>query len=220
MIAAVLFDLDGLLADSEPLQKRAWHRFVERYDRVLEPELIDRMFGLRLLDSAALVRQELSLPLSVEQVMAERDALFLDSLPGVLQPMPQASATVAAMHRLGLRTALATSGHQRYVTIALRELGLEHAFDAIVTGDTVTRGKPAPDIFLRAAELLDVSPAQCVVVEDAPHGIAAARAAGMFAVAVPNELTRDLDFGAAQMLCQSLGAFRVWIEQQQRQVGR
>jgi pseudouridine-5'-monophosphatase len=220
MITAVLFDFDGLLVDSEPLQEAAWHRFVARYDRVLEPDLMRRMFGLRLLESAALVREELGLPLSVEQVMEERDAEFLASLPGALRAMPEAGATVAAMSELRLRTALATSGHQRYITIALRELGLTNAFDAIVTGDMVARGKPAPDIFLRAAELLGVPPAECVVVEDAPHGIAAARAAGMFAVAVPNHLTQDLDFTAAHMMCPSLGVFRAWMEQQQRQVGR
>jgi HAD superfamily hydrolase (TIGR01509 family) len=209
MIQAVLFDFDGLLADSEPLQKAAWHRFLARHGRVLEQELIDRMFGLRLLESAALVRQELDLPISVEQVMAERDAEFLDSLPGTLNAMPGAAATIDAMRELGLRVGLASSGHRRY--IAMRELGLSDAFDAIVTGDMVERGKPAPDIFLRAAELLQVPPAACVVVEDAPHGIAAAKAAGMVAVAVPNELTRNLDFAAADRICPSLDAFRQWI---------
>jgi HAD superfamily hydrolase (TIGR01509 family) len=211
MIQAVLFDFDGLLADSEPLQKAAWHRFLARHGRVLEQELIDRMFGLRLLESAALVRQELDLPISVEQVMAERDAEFLDSLPGTLNAMPGAAATIDAMRELGLRVGLASSGHRRYIAIALRELGLSDAFDAIVTGDMVERGKPAPDIFLRAAELLQVPPAACVVVEDAPHGIAAAKAAGMVAVAVPNELTRNLDFAAADRICPSLDAFRQWI---------
>lgn len=214
MIEAILFDFDGLLADSEPLAKAAWQRFLARYDRVLEQDLIDRMFGLRLLEGAVIVRQEMNLALSVEQVMAERDEEFLASLPGNLMPMPEAVATVVAMRERGLRVGLATSGHQRYIQIALHELGLAQAFDAIVTGDTVTQGKPAPDIFLRAAELLGVTPAACVVVEDAPHGIAAAKAAGMFAVAVPNELTQDLDFSAADMICSSLGEFRAWIEQQ------
>lgn len=213
MIEAVLFDFDGLLADSEPLQKAAWRAYLAQQGHTLEPELINRMFGLRLAESAQLVRAELGLAASVEQVMAERDALFLASLPGALQPMPGAAATVVAMRRLGLRTALATSGHRRYITLALAETGLSGAFDAIVTGDMVERGKPAPDIFLCAAELLKVAPAACVVVEDAPHGIAAARAAGMLAVAVPNELTRDLDFGQADRICASLDAFREWMEQ-------
>ncbi len=211
MIKAVLFDFDGLLADSEPLQKAAWRTYLADHGYTLEQSLVDRMFGLRLLESATLVRQELGLAMPVEQVMAERDALFLSSLHGNLHPMPGAAGTVARIRELGLRVALATSGHRRYLDIALHELGLQDAFDAVVTGDTVAQGKPAPDIFLRAAELLGVAPSTCVVVEDAPHGITAARAAGMTAVAIPNELTHDLHFSQAHVVCPSLDAFGQWI---------
>lgn len=211
MVDAVLFDFDGLLADSEPLQKAAWRAYLAHHGYALDDALVDRMFGLRLLESAMLVQQTLALPFPVEQIMTERDAIFLDSLPGVLQPMPHAREAVAAVRARGLRMALATSGHARYIALALGELGLHAAFDAVVTGDTVARGKPAPDIFLRAAELIDVEPGCCVVVEDAPHGIAAAKAAGMLAVAVPNDLTRALDFGAADLVCSSLDEFVHWL---------
>jgi HAD superfamily hydrolase (TIGR01509 family) len=169
------------------------------------------MFGLRLLESAMLVQQTLALPFPVAQIMAERDAIFLDSLPGVLQPMPHAREAVAAARAWDLRTALATSGHARYIALALGELGLGAAFDAVVTGDTVPHGKPAPDIFLRAAALVNVEPERCVVVEDAPHGIAAAKAANMLAVAVPNDLTSGLDFSAADVICSSLDDFVRWL---------
>jgi HAD superfamily hydrolase (TIGR01509 family) len=217
MIRAVLFDFDGLLADSEPLQKAAWREYLAQQGRTLEQSLMERMFGLRLLESAALVRQELGLTIPVEQIMNERDALFLSSLHGHLHAMPGAASVVSKMRMLGLRVALATSGHQRYVEIALHELGLQNAFDAVVTGDTVTRGKPAPDIFLRAAELLNVDPSTCIVLEDAPHGVAAARSAGMTAVAVPNELTHDLDFGQAHVVCSSLADAGHWIAEQLQQ---
>lgn len=210
-IKAVLWDFDGLVANSEPLQKAAWRAYLAHYGHELSEGLVDRMFGLRLLESAALVRETLALPFPVDQIMAERDAIFFDSLPGVLQPMPYAREAITAVRARGLRMALATSGHARYIALALRELDLEGAFDAVVTGDTVERGKPAPDIFLRAAELLAVDPARCVVVEDAPHGVAAAKAAGMVAVAVPNELTNDLDFGAADVICPSLAVFVRWL---------
>ncbi len=213
MVEAVLFDFDGLIANSEPLQKAAWRAYLAQHGYALSDALVDRMFGLRLLESAVLVRETLALPYPVEQIMAERDAFFLDSLRGVLQPMPHAHETVAVVRARGLRTALATSGHRRYIALALGELGLESAFDAVVTGDTVPRGKPAPDIFLRAAELIAVPPGRCVVVEDAPHGIAAAKAAGMVAVAVPNELTGDLDFSAADVICPSLDVFVQWLDE-------
>jgi HAD superfamily hydrolase (TIGR01509 family) len=212
MIRAILFDFDGLLADSEPLQKAAWRAYLQQHGHRLEDSLVERMFGLRLRESAELVRAELGLPFAVEQIMAERDAIFLDSLRGTLQPMPGAHAIVASMREYGLRIALATSGHRRYVPLALAELGLSEAFDVIVTGDSVARGKPAPDIFVRAAALLDVPPAACVVLEDAPHGVAAARAAGMTVIAVPNELTRELDLSAAAAILPSLAAAQAWIE--------
>ncbi len=212
-VQSIIFDLDGLLADSEPLQKAAWRAYLAQHGRTLEPSLIKRTFGLRLRESASLVKQTLDLPFALEQIMEERDAIFLRSLPGRLQPMPYARESVAAVRHRGMRTALATSGHRRYVNIALRELDLHHAFDAVVTGDSVEYGKPAPDIFLRAAALLDVPHAQCVVVEDSPHGITAARRAGMIAVAIPNAMTQELDFGAATFICPSLRAFGNWIEQ-------
>lgn len=211
MIQAVLFDFDGLLADSEPLQKAAWRAYLRRQGHELDDDLIDRMFGLRLLESAALVRQELDLAPSVEAIMAERDAIFLDSVSGALRAMPGAARAVATARRLGLKTALATSGHGRYIELALHELNLGAAFDAIVTGDSVPRGKPAPDIFLRAAELLGIPTAACVVVEDAPHGIAAAKAAGMTAVAIPNALTVRLNLRQADWICASLDEFSDWL---------
>jgi len=211
MVDAVLFDFDGLLANSEPLQKAAWCAYLAQHGYVLDEALVDRMFGLRLLESAMLVQQTLALPFPVEQIMADRDAIFLDSLPGVLEPMPHAHDAVAAVRARGLRTALATSGHARYIALALGELHLHAAFDAVVTGDTVAHGKPAPDIFLRAAALVGVEPGRCVVVEDAPHGIAAAKAANMLAVAVPNDLTRGLDFSAADVVCSSLREFVRWL---------
>jgi HAD superfamily hydrolase (TIGR01509 family) len=213
MIQAVLFDFDGLLADSEPLQKAAWRTYLQTHGRTLDRALVDRMFGLRLKESAALVRDVLQLEPPVEAIMAERDAVFLTSLHGALKPMPGAASAIATARQLGLRLALATSGHQRYIELALRELQFEDFFDVIVTGDMVEHGKPAPDIFLTAAELLRVPPATCIVVEDAPHGIAAARAAHMIAIAVPNPMTHDLDLSAAHHIFPSLHAFNDWLIQ-------
>lgn len=211
MIRAVLFDLDGLLADSEALSLAAWRELLRRHGYVLEQRMVNQMFGMRVPEAAVLLRGVLGIAASADELAAERDALFLAALPGALQPMPGARAIVAAVRRRGLRTALATSGHRRYVEIALRELGLSAAFDALATGESVAHGKPAPDIFLRAAQLLGIAPAECVVLEDAPNGVAAARAAGALVVAVPNDLTRGLDFAAADAVCPSLAAAEAWI---------
>ena len=110
--------------------------------------------------------------------------------------MPGAKALIGFAKREGLPMALATSGVRRYADAVLAETGLAGSFAVEVTGEDVVRGKPAPDVFALAASRLGIEPAGCVVFEDAPNGIAAAVAAGMRAVAVPNIYTRELDFPA------------------------
>jgi HAD superfamily hydrolase (TIGR01509 family) len=212
-IRAVVFDLDGLLVDSEPVQIAAWEQFLARYDRTLDAALLQRMFGLRVWDSARLLIDVLNLPLTVNAVVSERDALFFSLLPGRLREMPDASETVRALASRGLPLGLATSGHRRYVDIALRALELEGAFRVEVTGDMVEQGKPAPDIYLAAANELRVAPDHCLALEDAPLGIASARAAGMTCIAIPNEMTRGLDgFEHANAVLDRLAEVIPWLE--------
>ena len=214
-ICAVVFDLDGLLVDSEPVQIAAWETFLARYGERLNPALLQDMFGLRVWDSARLLIDKLTLPLSVDEVVAERDALFFELLPGQLHPMPGAAASVRALAKRSFRLALATSGHRRYVDVVLRELGLEGMFEAEVTGDMVSNGKPAPDIYLAAASKLGVAPSNCVALEDAPIGIASATAAGMICLAIPNDMTRQLvGLDRADAILDGLSDVLPWLDRQ------
>lgn len=213
-LVAVVFDLDGVLVDSEALQLAAWQRYVGRFDRALPPELLPRLFGRRLVDAAALIVAELALPVSPEEAARERDALFLASLPGNVRPMPGARELVAALRARGLPLGLATSGHRRYVELVLSELGIADAFAAVVTGDDVVRGKPAPDCYQLAAARLGLPPERCVAIEDAPLGVAAARAAGLRCLAVPNDHTRHLGgLEAADAVLAGLDAVLPWLEE-------
>lgn len=213
-ITAVVFDFDGLLADSEPLQIQAWQEFLARYGHRLEQSLLDDMFGLRVRDSSRLVQDRLGLPLSPGEVMAGRDAIFLDLVATKLPLMPGARELVDYLRaETSLRLALATSGHDRYINAALPVTGLEEAFEVIVTGDDVERGKPDPEIYLAAARKLDVSPGQCLALEDAPHGVRSAKAAGMTCIAVPNEMTRAIPgLDEADLVLESLAQVIGWID--------
>lgn len=203
-IQAVVFDLDGLLIDSEPLQLRAWDAYLRQHGAELSPELLQRMLGLRLVDSAELVARELELPATTAEVAAARDALFLATVPGNVRAMPGALELIAELRRRGRRLALATSGHRRYVDLALESAGLAGLFDVEVTGEMVALGKPAPDTYLRAAELLQLEPRQCLALEDAPNGVTSAKAAGMWCVAVPGEHTPSARFRSADAVVSSL----------------
>jgi HAD superfamily hydrolase (TIGR01509 family) len=192
-IQAVVFDFDGLLADSEPLQVLAWEEFLARYGKPLEPSLLHDMFGLRVRDSSVLVRDRLGLPITPVRVMAERDEIFLELVERELVLFPTAAPLIQDLRtNFDLKLALATSGHQRYIEVAMRVTGLEDVFDVSVNGDDVERGKPDPEIYRAAAVELGVEPRGCVALEDAPHGVRSAKAAGMRCLAVPNEMTREL----------------------------
>jgi HAD superfamily hydrolase (TIGR01509 family) len=211
-IRAVVFDMDGLLVDSEPVQIEAWEAFLAQHGKSLSDDLLHRMYGLRVWDSAQLLIAELGLPLSVDEVVLARDALFFELLPGRLLPMPGSRETVQALFKLGYRLALATSGHRRYVDVVLRELGLVGAFEAEVTGEMVERGKPAPDIYSAAAKLLDLPPDACVALEDAPNGVVSAKEAGMICLAIPNQMTSGIDgFARADAVLSSLPEVIPWL---------
>lgn len=206
MIKAVLFDLDGLMADSEPLARWAWNQSLAAYGHHLDDEAYHAILGLRLSDSARVLCERFSLPVSPTQAAQERDRLFLEAVPTRLRARPGLYSLLDTLTERGLPLGVATSGHHRYVGLALQTLGIADRFQAIVTGDDVHRGKPAPDVYLAAAGQLRVNPIHCMALEDTPLGLAAARAAGMFCVAVPNADTASADFSAADFCFPSLDA--------------
>jgi len=191
---AVLFDLDGTLIDSEPLGMRGLDMFLARYGHTLPADFGQRVIGRRAHDNAVMMLEHFSLPHTVEELMAEQRTLINDLIEREVEALPGAAAILAALRERGVRTAVATSSSRPYLTMILAKFGWAEFFDASVTGEEVAHGKPAPDIFLRAAELVDVPPARCLVVEDAPHGVAAGLAAGATVLAIPNSVTGSLTF--------------------------
>ena len=122
-----------------------------------------------------------------------------------LQPiLPGVTRLIAEAEAAGVRLAIGSSSDRQWVDGHLRRLGLYDHFDAIICADDVARVKPEPDLFLKAAEAVGAPPKAVIVLEDSPHGAAAARYAGMFCVIVPNKLTRRMNFSAADMLVNSL----------------
>lgn len=205
VIRAVIFDLDGLLIDSEPLQFIAWDAFVRRYGKTLSEDQKRRMYGTRLVDSAELVARELELPIDARDVASERDALFFEMIPGNILPKPGAVELLQILHQREIPTALATSGHASYVELALKSANLPRHFDAEVTGDLVTNGKPHPETFLTAARLLEVAPHETLILEDSPQGVRAAVRSGAVCFAIPDDpARRDADLSDAQLVLSSL----------------
>jgi HAD superfamily hydrolase (TIGR01509 family) len=205
-IRAIVFDMDGLMVDSEPLAKKAWRTFLESHGHTLDAETSSAMLGLRLMDCSRMVKERFDLPLSVEQIAQQRSQWFLDALQGNLQPLPGLLELLRAIDERGLPRAVATSSPKFYAPVALREIGAAEGFAAIITGDMVANGKPAPDIYLAAAEALQLPPSACLALEDSPNGVRAAKSAGMRCIAVPTPLSAALDLNIADHILPSLSA--------------
>lgn len=184
---AVLFDMDGTLVDSEKIWDLTLQELAATLGGRLSPDTRAAMLGSNLYNSVTLLHDDLGItadPATSGRILLERTREYFAR---GLTWQPGARDLLNAVRAAGLPTALVTSTHRDLVDVALRTIG-PHYFDAVVCGDEVTHNKPHPEPYLRAAELLGVTPTDCVAVEDSPTGVASAQAAGCAVLAVPGEV--------------------------------
>jgi HAD superfamily hydrolase (TIGR01509 family) len=211
-VDAIIFDMDGLLIDSEGLSVEAWRATLASYGVTMTKADIDEMLGLRIDEDAALLIQRYALPTTIDDLACAKTEHMVALVRTHLKPMPGAVELLAWLDAHHIPRALATSGLSEYARECLVAVGLDDAFATRVTGDAVKRGKPAPDIFLLAAAQLNISPPRCLVLEDAPNGVAAAVAAQMPVIAIPNDHTLQLRFPPVTARAQSLFDVLTWLE--------
>jgi len=205
----VVFDMDGVLVDSEPLYEAG---FVSYMNGIGRPELAawyPNTLGRRRADFVAelaelLARDEDDVIAGLRDAVAPHLAGELPAMPGV----PDAVRAIAAGRTVGL----ASSSRGSFVDTVLTRLGLDDVLAVRATGDEVAHGKPHPDLYLLAAERLGIDPATAIAIEDTPAGAASAKAAGMGVIAIPNDHTRDLDLGIADVVLKDLGEAASWLQ--------
>lgn len=199
MIAGILFDLDGTLADTEPIQWRAYRRVLQAFGADVDLETYRRHW-IAVEGGSEWACRTFGLPTTPADLRARKVVEYAALIAQGVSPRPGARA---ALERLApcYSLAIATNSLRDEVGVVLGHLGFAEFFGAIVTREDYVRAKPAPDPYREAARRLGLAPADCVVVEDTARGVASGVAAGCVVVAVPSELTRDNDFtGAARRL--------------------
>jgi HAD superfamily hydrolase (TIGR01509 family) len=183
-LEAVIFDMDGVIVDSEPLWSEAENRLLARRNLEHSPELKAALMGRNSIEAVSCLKKHFNLSEPVGDLVQERNELVAELFRESLQPVAHVLDLIRSLRDRGVKTALGSSSPQVLVGLVLDILGIAGLFDLVVSGDQVARGKPAPDIYLASARHLDVAPGNCLVIEDAPNGVAAAKAAGMCCLAV------------------------------------
>ena len=206
-ITAVVFDFDGLVLDNETPVYESWSAAFDAHGcGPLTIEEWSAEVGTDgVLDLIAMMHTRATRPLDLDAMhearRAHRDGLLAREtlLPGVEEWLDDARDA-------GFGIAIASSSEHEWVHGHLTRLGIRDRFGHVSCRNEVVPGKPAPDVYLRACDALGVDPVNAVAVEDSPNGVAAAKAAGLWCVAVPNRITQSLDFSAADLVISSLAA--------------
>lgn len=213
---AVIFDMDGVIVDSEPLYEQHLQAFLGSLG-VSQPELLEvSLKGVSSRDTGKLLIETFQLEYEIEEFITISRKAYLEHLNSLdnLPAIPGVVQFVKYLHKSGYSLALASSASAKRIDLFLTKLKLKRYFPVIVCGDDVERSKPAPDIFLLAAKKLGAKPADCVVVEDAQNGVRAAKAAGMKCIAYAGSEHNTDDLSEADVTIKDFGALTKSLKNQ------
>ena len=203
-IQAVIFDLDGLMIDSEPLSKKAWNLLLAEYDQELSDEEFRSTIGLDSLATSSLLKGLKGLDEEIERLDEQIEGLRLGIIQTEAEAVDGLEELVRILINRGLKIGVASNSPIGYVEAALKAINLRNHFPCVMGVDQVAVGKPEPDLYLGVAECLSVEPVHCLAFEDSPSGMRSALAAGMRCVVVPNSDLRGADFAGAYARFESL----------------
>jgi len=198
MIDAVIFDMDGVLIDSEPLHYRTDLTLLGKLGIQIERDYLDRFVGMNNPEMWKTIISEQGITRDVDEILSEQLELKLQLLEdGDWTALSGAVELVEGLVVKEIPVAVASSSSLPFIEGVLRKTGLDRFIHRYVSAESVARGKPAPDVFLEAARMLAVSPVQCLVVEDSRNGVLAAKAAGMRVIGYRNPSSGDQDLSRA-----------------------
>ncbi len=208
-LKSIIFDHDGVMVDTEPLQSQAWIRILERYGKT--PEIygngLVHKVGITINGNWNILKLKYGITENTNHLEEQRSIVYRDLLSQT-RPMVGLMELLSELRKekknKKLKTAIASSSNREYIEMVVNNFGIADDFDVIVSGKDVASGKPAPDIYLKAALLLGANPENCVVLEDSRTGVEAAKAARMKVIAIPNQYTDEQDFTDADLVLPSL----------------
>jgi len=207
-IMAVIFDLDGVLIDTERLAFEAWQKELSALGYFLGEDDYQAMIGLDAEQTVLYTEKKFGLT-SGASTLPEHSQVMLSILDGELEPVPGATDLIFDLKQKGYDLAVASNSRRDYVLKTLTSLRLVDAFTVCIGREQVQAGKPAPDVYLAAAAELGLPTAQCLAIEDSLVGVKAALAAGMYCIAIPTGNLPRSEFGIASVIFNSLSSLNI-----------
>ncbi len=187
----VIWDMDGVIANTAPYHFKAWQKVFQKIAVIFTEDDFKHNFGKR---NDTIIRNILGEPITPSKIDAigrEKEKAFRKLVKQNIKPLPGAIKLIKSLGEHGFKTALASSAPVENIQLITQSLGINNCFQAIVTSQDVTEGKPSPQGFLLAAQKLGVEPKRCVVIEDAIAGVTASKRAGMYCIAVTNSHPKE-----------------------------
>ena len=198
---AVIFDMDGVLVDSQPYHFKADIDTMAEYGVIKDQKFYESFAGTLTADRMRTLKEMFGLDVPVEEMTIKRENMILDIMGKEdIKPVSGIPEFLRSIKEKGLTTAVASSSDYKLINLILDRLKIAKYFDSVTSGSDVKRGKPSPDVFLLAAERIGIEPAECLVVEDSENGVKAAKAAGMKALGYINPTCGKQDLSLADFI--------------------
>lgn len=206
MIKAVIFDMDGLMLETEYLQSKASETVLIEYGKkpVLNKDGVVQPVGLNARKIWKLFKKKYDIDEDVEVLLDKKNKVYIKLLKKKVVAKPGLYKLIKLLINHNIKIAVASSSVFEHIEFVVDKLKIKQYFHALISGEDFKRGKPYPDIFLKTAEDLDIKPRECVVLEDAETGVVAGKSAGMKVIAVPNKYTKSHNFLKADLIVNSL----------------
>lgn len=193
MFKALIFDMDGLMIDSERLYWEVEREIARKFQKSVNDATLWKMMGRRPIEGLRIFVEDLQLPITAEEALSSRDVLMREKYRNESEAMPGLSHILDTFEER-LKLAVCTGAQQEFMEIVVDRLGIREKFDILQASDEVKKGKPDPEIYLTCCRKLSLKPSMCVVLEDSSNGALAGKRAGCYVIAVPSEYSRGQDF--------------------------
>lgn len=200
---ALIFDMDGLMIDSERLYFEAERELAKKYNKTVNDETLWKMMGRKPLEALKIFIDDLKLPITTDELLEIRDKIMLIKYKNELLPMKGLFEIIKKFHKK-MKLAVATGAQKKFLDIVINKLNLKNFFNVLMSSDTIINGKPDPEIYLKTIKKLKLLPGECIVLEDSENGALAGKKAGCYTIAVASEYTKYQNFDFADYKAEDL----------------